>query len=187
MCERIIARMPSLTAEERLQLRHNCERAAARSPDRLVVLEAKRVLAALDTLQQREARLLARLPLARRIEYAFRRLPASESERRVLRLLIEQATGAQSSGRAQPEAGSLGGGIWHRVIGDICRMRRHLLSVGEPPTDAQPASGPAAWAAALLSIDGDDGSDAAGIRLRPEAITAFSSLGYIGEPSGAAA
>lgn len=187
MCERIIARMPSLTAEERLQLRRNCERAVARSPDRLVVLEAERVLAALDALEQREARLLARLPLARRIEYAFRRLPASESERRVLRLLIEQETGAQSRGRTQFEAGNPGGGTWHRVIGDICRMRRHLLNVGDPTPEAQPASGPAAWAAALLSINDDDGSNAAGIRLRPEALAAFSSLGYFGEPGGAAA
>lgn len=191
MCERIIARLPSLTAEERLQLRHNCERAVERSPDRLVVLEAKRVLAALDTLQQREARVLARLPLARRIEYAFRRLPASDDERRILRLLIEQETKEQGAAPRRAEAESFNAGIWHRRIGDICRMRRHLLGVDGPPQAAlaeQPASGPAAWATALLSADdGGNDDDAGSIRLRPEALAAFSSLGYIGEPSAAAA
>lgn len=143
------------------------------------------MLAALDALQQREARVLARLPLARRIEYAFRRLPASESERRILRLLIEQEPTEQGGALHRAEAPTLSSS-WHRLVGDICRIRRHLLSMSEPPQDAQPANGPGAWAAALLSIDDGDGDDA-GIRLRPEAITAFSSLGYLGEASGAAA
>lgn len=184
MCERVIARMPSLTAEERLQLRHNCERAAARSPDRLVVLEAQRVLAALDALEQREARVLARLPLARRIEYAFRRLPASDDERRILRLLIEQEMKELGAGR-RAEAAALNASIWYRLVEDICRMRRHLLSVDEPPQDAQPASGPDAWATALLSAD-DGGSAGDSLRLRPEAVAAFSSLGYFGEAAAAA-
>ena len=184
MCEKIIGRMPSLTAEERLQLRHNCERAVARSSDRLVVLEAKRVLAALDALEQREARVLARLPVARRIEYAFRRLPANESERRVLRLLLEQETMEQNDGIRQARAEAVSSSIWHRRVGEICRMRRHLLSIGEPQQDQQGASGPAAWAAPLLAIDSSDGGDGS-IRLRQEAITAFSSLGYTSEGCGA--
>jgi hypothetical protein len=88
MCEKIIEKMPSMTAEERLQLRRNCLRAVERSADALIVQEAKRVLAELDALEKR-----ARLPAARRIEYAFRRLPASDRERQAI-------PAARSSGRA---------------------------------------------------------------------------------------
>src|SRR5512144_3385923 len=85
MCERVIEKMPSMTAEERLQLRRNCLRAVERSADALIVQEAKRVLAELDALEKRESSFLERLPAARRIEYAFRRLPASDCERRAIR------------------------------------------------------------------------------------------------------
>src|SRR5512132_4727751 len=89
MCERIIEKMPTMTAEERLQLRRNCLRAIERSTDALIVQEAKRVLAELEALEKREWSFLARLPAARRIEYAFRRLPASDRERRAIRLLYD--------------------------------------------------------------------------------------------------
>ncbi|HYN40107.1 MAG TPA: hypothetical protein VES39_12730 [Rhodospirillales bacterium] len=176
MCEKIIGRIPSLTAEERLQLRHNCRRAVARSADSLVVQEAKRVLAELDALEQRETQVLARLPVARRIEYAFRRLPASERERRAIRLLHELSAAAEASGGAgtrEPEGDS----VWHRHIGEMCRTRRHLLrDAGQERWDEVPAADPAALAAALLQVDAADGA----VRLRPEAVEAFCHLGYVG-------
>ena len=72
MCQKILENLPSMTAEERMQLRQNCLRAKQRSRDTLVVQEAKRVLAELDALERRELSFLVKLPAERRIEYAFR-------------------------------------------------------------------------------------------------------------------
>lgn len=179
MCEKIIGRIPSLTAEERLQLRHNCLRATARSADSLVVQEAKRVLAKLDALEQREARVLARLPASRRIEYAFRRLPASDNERRAIRLLLQRSAPERPGVLGQREI-PLGEDAWHRHIGEMCRTRRHLLRSAEQTRwDEQPTVDPAAWASPLLEIDTKENK----VRLRPEAIAAFSSLGYAETPA----
>jgi hypothetical protein len=98
MCEKIIEKMPSMAAEERLQLHRNCLRAIERSADTLVVQEAKRVLAELDALERPESSFIARLPAARRIEYAFRRLPASDRDRRAIRLLYGRAGGSPQRG-----------------------------------------------------------------------------------------
>jgi hypothetical protein len=180
MCEKIIGRIPSLTAEARLQLWQTCLRATARSADSLVVQEAKRVLAELDSLEQREARVLARLPASRRIEYAFRRLPASDNERRAIRLLLQRSTAERPGTVGQQEIALTGEDVWHRHIGEMCRTRRHLLRSAEQPRwDEQPAVDPAAWASPLLEIDSDEGK----VRLRPEAMAAFSSLGYVEAPA----
>jgi hypothetical protein len=175
MCEKIIERIPSLTAEERLQLRHNCRRAVARSADALVVQEAKRVLNELDALEQEETETLARLPWAQRIEYAFRRLPATEHERDAIRLLHDLSIAAEAGeGPAAVEAET--DDAWLRHIGEICRMRRHLLRAAEQPRwDEQPAPDTGTLAQSLLQVDEVDGT----VRLRPEAVEAFSSLGYV--------
>lgn len=84
MCEKTLAKLPSMTADERCQLRSNCERAIARSKDGLLVQEARRVLHELEVVEAREQAFLARLSLSRKVEYAFRRLPASDHERAVI-------------------------------------------------------------------------------------------------------
>lgn len=188
MCEKILDRIPALTAEERLQLRENCQRAMTRSKDRLVVLEAQRILDALDARERREARVLARLPAARRIEFAFRRLPADDGEREVLQVLCTQeAERRRMCARRATDAPFLAdSSAWHRKINEICRLRRHLLRpAGEQPadhavTDATPGAEAAAWAVPLLAVD--DGTGA--IRFRPEAISAFVSLGYVVNDGG---
>ncbi|MBL8668564.1 MAG: hypothetical protein JNM48_13990 [Rhodospirillales bacterium] len=184
MCEKILDRIPTLTAEERLQLRQNCQRAVARAADRLLVLEAQRILSALDARERRESRVLARLPVARRIEFAFRRLPADDGERQVLRMLLSQEANA-SGGAVHVAVSAADSGVWHRRIGEICRQRRHLLrAIGQSEEwVAEGAGGDAvAWAAPLLTVDSDSGS----VRLRPEAIAAFASLGYAASGTGEA-
>jgi hypothetical protein len=174
MCEKIIEKMPSMTAEERLQLRHNCLRAVERSADSLVVQEAKRVLAELDALEKRESSFIARLPAARRIEYAFRRLPASDRERRAIRLLYDHQ-GAPADHLSVVWA-EIDERTWHRHIGEMCRNRRHLLGVAEDPQMPEPPSAEGGdWAERL--IDFDEGGRS--VRLKPEAATAFASLGYV--------
>src|SRR5512147_1535208 len=118
VCEKIIEKMPSMTAEERLQLHRNCLRAIERSADALIVQEAKRVLAELDALEKRELSFLERLPAARRIEYAFRRLPASDRERRAIRLVYDYQ-GAPPDYLSAVWA-EIDERTWHGHIGDMC-------------------------------------------------------------------
>jgi hypothetical protein len=174
MCEKTIEKMPSMTAEERLQLRRNCLRAVERSADALIVQEAKRVLAELDALEKREWGFLARLPAARRIEYAFRRLPASDCERRAIRLLYDHQ-GAPADYLSVVWA-EIDERTWHRHIGEMCRNRRHLLSAAEDPQMPEPPLAERGdWAERLIELDEDGRS----VRLKPEAATAFASLGYV--------
>jgi hypothetical protein len=174
MCEKIIEKMPSMTAEERLQLRRNCLRAVERSADALIVQEAKRVLAELDALEKRELSFLARLPAARRIEYAFRRLPASDRERQAIRLLHDHQ-GAPPDYLSVVWA-EIDERTWHGRIGEMCRNRRHLLSGAEDRQMPEPPSAePGDWSERLIEFDEDGRS----VRLKPEAATAFASLGYV--------
>jgi hypothetical protein len=174
MCEKIIENIPTMTAAERVQLRQNCTRAADRSPDQLIVKEAKRVLDELDRLEYREMNFLAALPEARRIEYAFRRLPASDRERLAIRMLHEHDAIEPPASNIKHEE------FEHRAlqrhVGEMCRNRLHLLRPGEDPRSlaSTPADAPDC-VAPLLEID-DNGCP---VRLKPEAVAAFSSLGYV--------
>ncbi len=175
MCEKILEKLPSMTAEERLQLRQNCLRAMQRSRDALIVQEAKRVLAELDILEKRELNFLAKLPVERRIEYAFRRLPATDRERRAIRLLHEHQG---SSSRLAAAWTEIEPSSWRRYVADMCRNRRHLLSVADGSPEPEAASAELTdWADRLIAV-GDDGNS---VRLKPEAATAFVRLGYFSE------
>jgi hypothetical protein len=173
MCQRILEKLPSMTAEERLQLRQNCLRAIQRSRDTLIVQEAKRVLAELDVLEQREWSFIVKLPAERRIEYAFRRLPANERERRAIRLLHEHQDNFERLTTASAEIET---DLWHRDIANMCRDRRHLLTLadGSVELDAGP---PDNWAERLIDVE-DEGRT---VRLKPEAATAFMRLGYVSQ------
>lgn len=173
MCHKILERIPSMTAEERLQLRGNCERAKARTADGLVRAEAVRILDALDALQRRELSVLGRLAGARRIEYAFRRLPANERERLAIRLLHEHA--GTPVGRLDAAWAEQVGDAWHRQIGAMCRDRRHLLRGDADASPFDRAAAEVDWSAWLIELD----SETQAVRLKPDAIAAFASLGYV--------
>jgi|APTNR8051073442_1049403.scaffolds.fasta_scaffold04452_7 hypothetical protein len=173
MCEKIIERLPSMTAAERQQLRRNCERASRRSTDRLIVQEAERVVAELDALEFRESRFLDRLPTARKIEYAFRRLPASEGERHLIRILHENA-GAPLR-RVSAACGDADDLSWVRRLWEMCRDRRHLIGEVVPADDdAQPHT-EEPMAAPFIQVD-QEGRE---VRLIPDAVEAFASIGYV--------
>ena len=169
MCQKILENLPSMTAEERMQLRQNCLRAKQRSRDTLVVQEAKRVLAELDALERRELSFLVKLPAERRIEYAFRRLPASEHERRLIRQLHEHQG---NPGRLTAAWTAIETIRWKHYVADMCRSRRHLLAVASEP---EPVLEEADWADRLVDTN-DEGHS---IRLKPEATLAFTRLGYL--------
>lgn len=177
MCQRILEKLPSMTAEERLQLRHNCLRAIQRSKDTLIVQEAKRVLSELNVLEKREWSFIVGLPVERRIEYAFRRLPANESERRAIRLLHEHQSNVTHLTAAAAEIDT---SLCHRDIANMCRDRRHLLTLADSSAKLDATSADD-WTDQLLDVE-DEGRT---IRLKPEAATAFARLGYV--PQGVSA
>jgi hypothetical protein len=173
MCQRILEKLPSMTAEERLQLRQNCLRAIQRSRDMLIVQEAKRVLAELDVLEQREWTFIVKLPTERRIEYAFRRLPANERERRAIRLLHEHQ---DNFGRLTAAGAEIETSSWHRDIANMCRDRRHLLTLADGSAEPD-ATSHDNLADRLIDVQ-DEGRT---VRLKPEAAAAFTRLGYVSQ------
>lgn len=175
MCEKIIERLPSMTAEERRQLRQNCTRAIARSPDHLVVQEAHRIVAELDALESRESRFLDCLPTARKIEYAFRRLPASERERQLIRALHENA--GATTRRVSAALGNIDDLSWLRQMCEMFQSRRHLIGdVKFTMNTTSVETGGTIEAAALLLEIEEPGQ---AVRLKPEAVAAFASIGYV--------
>ena len=171
MCEKVIARIPSMTSEERQQLRRNCWRAVERSPDPLIVKEARKVIDELTAVERREVKFVERLPAPRRIEYAFRRLPANDRERCAIQLLYDQEPATPQRivavlGEARPVD-------WPRPFAAMCRNRRHLLP--ETWQMADPADEPQGYAAALIDFDAPTQI----VRLKPEAQAAFATLGYL--------
>ncbi|QLH40194.1 MAG: hypothetical protein HWD60_16375 [Defluviicoccus sp.] len=175
MCEKIIERLSSMTAEDRQQLRQNCARAIARSPDHLVVQEARRIIAELDALENRESRFLGCLPTARKIEYAFRRLPASEQERQLIRALHENA--GATTRRVSAALGNIDDLSWLRRMCEMFQNRRHLIGEGTLTEDPMPMESRATLVAAALLLEiGETGQ---AVRLSPEAVAAFTSIGYI--------
>lgn len=179
MSARIIAQIPSMTAEQRQQLQHNCARALERSADTLVTLEARSILGCLQSIEQREAAFIARLSRDRQIEYAFRRLPANAQERQAIRAVHE--LGEATPRRLNAMFGSLDDRPWHRIMGTLCRTRRHLLPHG-PNLDSLDETTVAAlgWAVSLLDFT----AATCMIALKPAAAAAFERLGYV-EPRGA--
>lgn len=177
MCEKTIERLPSMTAGERQQLRHNCARAILRASDHLVVQEAHRILAELDALERRESRFLDRMPTARKIEYAFRRLPANQRERQLIRILHENS-GAPTR-KVSAALGNIDDRSWLRQFWEMCQDRRHLIGVAGSLDDAATMTCESATMPVpppLLEVN-DAGQE---VRLIPEAVVAFASIGYVG-------
>jgi hypothetical protein len=173
MCERIIERLPSMTALERQQLRQNCERACKRSADQLVIQEAGRIICELNALESRESRFLDRLPAARRIEYAFRRLPANDRERELIRIL--HAYAGASPQRVSAALGNAEDLTWLRQLCIMLRDRRHLIGVDAAQADASPPEADVTMVSPLIELDDEEQA----IRLTSDALAAFCSIGYV--------
>ena len=119
------------------------------SADPLIVKEARKVMDELDTVERREVKFVERLPAPRRIEYAFRRLPANDRERCAIQLLHDQEPATPQRivavlGEARPVD-------WPRPFAAMCRDRRHLLP--ETWQVADPVDEPEGYAAALIDFD----------------------------------
>lgn len=122
---KIIAAIPGMNAAQRTGLRANAERLLA-DPKSAAV--AREVIAALDgQAAAEEEALLAHvrnLPMAKRVVEAFRHEPMTETERKLVQVLLDHP-GSTSEGLSR--ALGWGGQAWHLHFGEMCRRREARL------------------------------------------------------------
>jgi hypothetical protein len=173
--DRIIASLPSKTAEERAQLRRNAERLrdsgpAAQRPNAVRLLDA---IAAYETdAPKQRAERLGSMTLTGRVIEAFRTTPLKEGERRLVQVLLDRP--GASSAELAAALGSRGG-TWHLGFGSMCKLRRADLWPGE-------------WverrnAEFYCGILADAPEPENLFTMKPEAVEAFAAMGIKGRQS----
>lgn len=123
--EGIIAAIPTMDSAKRQGVRTNAELWLAR-PEK--VADARRVLAALDAAMEAETTALAdkvrKLPNAQRVITAFQHVPMTETERKIVQVLLDNP-GETSSGLSALLG--WGGQSWHMHFGEMCKKREVYL------------------------------------------------------------
>lgn len=123
--EGIIAAIPTMHGTKRQGVRKNAE-LWLENPDKAA--EAQRVSAALDAAPEAEATALADqvrgLPNAKRVITAFQNTPMTETERKVVQVLLDHP-GETSSGLSTRLG--WGGQSWHMHFGEMCKKREVYL------------------------------------------------------------
>ena len=164
----IISAIRNMDPEARRRLRENANRWLNGSPRQ--TSEARQVLDALDEVSERERsrkpRRLSRADAATRIVQAFRDPPTSETERRVVQVLLDNPD--QSSEFLTAQCGWQGK-AWQMHFGTMCRNREHLLW----PAHFDPSLGRPFYTGILADFD----ADTRGFTLKPEAVEGFRRLG----------
>ncbi|MEI2735393.1 MAG: hypothetical protein V9G24_11690 [Rhodoblastus sp.] len=125
------------------------------------------MLEALDALDYKKSADIAKLPTAERIVEAFRKVPLTESERKVVEAVLDLP--GRTSGELTAHLGWGGNSAWHLHFGAMCGRRGRLLGIG-PAVDSsgQPFN-------SGLLCDYDDVTH--GFTLKPEAVQAFALIG----------
>ncbi len=169
--ERIIAGIPTLDQAERKRLRANAE---AKLGDAARMADARRVIEALDMQAALEKAELSEhvrgLPRVQRIVQAFTRSPMTETERKLVQVLLDNP-GESSEGLSR--ALGWGGTTWHMHFGTMCKDREANLWPADPS-----AIRDAAFYSGILA----DLSDANRWTMKPEAVTALAELGLHARP-----
>lgn len=174
--DKLIAKIPTMSPDERKKLRANAEAKAATGD-----ANAAKVLAALDAQDAEENRLtqqaraeklaeLDKAPPALRIKLAFELEPLTETEEKILRALLDHpdSTCAELSGKIgwDPRA-------WDMGFGHICSKRLEYLWPLEPIVREEKEG-----FIRLLTTHRRDEAGTIRYRLKPEAIEAFKLLGF---------
>ncbi|ESZ48000.1 hypothetical protein ACYG9R_02990 [Mesorhizobium sp. RSR565B] len=164
--EAILAGIPTMDAQKRATVRANAE---ARLSHPSAGEDARRVIDALDAQICVEAHVLSEhvsgLPVARRVIEAFTHQPMSETERRIVQVLLD-TPGLSSEGLSQ----KLGWGAqsWHMHFGEMCKKREARL---------WPAKNAVVRNAAFFSGILAEWSEESGWKMKPDVAEAFSALG----------
>lgn len=124
--ERIIATLPTKSAKDRATIRQNADRWLATGTDDQKAAAAQ-LIAALDAQATAEAGALFEslkdLPVAQRVIEAFKREPLTETERKVIQVLVEHP--GWPSAELSAALGWEGG--WSMHFGALCRKRQAYL------------------------------------------------------------
>ena len=123
--DKIIAAIPAKSAPERADMRANASRWQSGTPDQRAA--ADELLAALDRQEtaERDALVsrLTNLDVGRRVVEAFTTMPPTETERKVIQVLLDNP-GSLSSELSQAIGWE---GAWHAHFGTLCHKREVYL------------------------------------------------------------
>ena len=132
--EPTLAKIPTMTADQRKALRTNAEGKLA-SGDPKWAVDAPKVIAALDEQSRKEGsgqiEAAQSLPKTARVVFAFTTLPLSQHEQRLVQVLLDQP--ASTNKELSQHLGWNDNG-WDLHFGTMCKDRMHLLWKAEPGT-----------------------------------------------------
>jgi len=164
--EGIIAAIPTMDRTKRQGVRKNAELWLAK-PDKAA--DARKVLAALDAATEAEAAVLAEhvrsLPNAKRVVAAFQHVPMTETERKIVQVLLDHP-GETSTGLSTLL--DWRGQTWHMHFGEMCKKREVYLW---PADDA--ANRDASFYSGILAELSEDNR----WTMKPDVTQAFNALG----------
>lgn len=162
----IIAAIPGMDAAKRKGVRKNAQISLA---DPSKAEHGRRVLAALDEAEGKDAATLSeqvRLwPVARRVVEAFKYEPMTETEHRLVQVLLDNP-GLTSEGLSR--ALGWGGQAWHLHFGEMCKRREHRLW----PSDQSAARDASFYSSILADLSPDNRWTC-----RADAMAGFAELG----------
>lgn len=168
----IITSLPEKTAEQRARMRRNAEARLETGPAQLRQ-DARDLLDALDALEHSEhvARTdwVANATVKERVRKAFETLPPTETEIRLLRVLLDNP-GTSSAGLS--EKLGWGGQTWHMHFGEMCKAREAWLW---PAEKAEKRDGH--FYSGILAVFDPEGSR---FTMKPEVAAALHEMGLGG-------
>lgn len=130
--ERTLQTLPNLSVQERDRLRINAERLQAKGTPQQKV-DATTLLQAMAGLEsaRRQALIdrLAPLSVAQRVVEAFRAMPMTETERKLVQVLMDHPG---STSTELSRALGWGGQSWHMHFGTMCFLREAYLWPAPP-------------------------------------------------------
>lgn len=171
--ERIIASLPSRTAEQRKQMRLNAiEQSESADPKKAA--EAQQFLSALDEVEANaNAELIAEvagLEPAKRVIKAFTAEPMTDTEQKLIQVLLDNPH--STSGELTEKIGWKGMS-WHLHFGTMCANRGVYL--GHPPKST--ASNGKFYTGILADFD----NATSRFTMKPDVAAAFAQLGLEGK------
>ncbi|WP_323769347.1 hypothetical protein [Antarctobacter sp.] len=163
--DKIIETLPEKSAEERARMRRNAEDKKKPGPPKLRA-EAEKLLDALDTLEVQEREVVRNMPVSERVVQAFTKRPPSETEEKLLRVLLDNP-GSTSSALTQ----ALGwrAQSWHLHFGTMCQNREADLW----PAEKFDKRDKGFFSGILADFDGEGAT----FTMKPEVVGALAKLG----------
>ncbi|MCA8878818.1 MAG: hypothetical protein KDA73_02450 [Rhodobacteraceae bacterium] len=121
MVEKIIAILPQKSDSDLRKMVSNAERLIASGADGQRK-NAQRVLEAIEVELSRRNQAMVAMPLPQRLHQAFCKSPPSDSERVVIRALLDNP--GSTSAHLTKVCGYAGNSAWHLRFGELCKRRQ---------------------------------------------------------------